>query len=176
MNDIKIRLATVEDAEDILKIYEYYVLNTAISFEYAIPTLDEFKTRIKKTLKKYPYYIALIDDKIVGYAYASTFGEREAYKYSVELSIYIDKDYKRKGIGRLLYDTLEQELKTNGITNLYALIVTQRKEDKYLNFDSENFHKSLGFKQVGKCSKCGYKFNRWYDVIYTEKIIKEHWM
>ena len=174
MKDITIRPATVDDAESILEIYAYYVLNTAISFEYTVPTLDEFKYRIRKTLEKYPYYVALIDNKIVGYAYASPFGEREAYKYSVELSIYIDKDYKRKGIGSLLYDTLEQKLKTNGITNVYALVATQEKEDKYLNIDSEKFHKSLGFKQIGKCSKCGYKFNRWYDVIYTEKVIKEH--
>ena len=174
MNNVTLRLATVDDAADILNIYKYYVLNTAISFEYTVPALEEFKNRIQKTLEKYPYYVALIENKIVGYAYAGAFNEREAYKYCVELSIYIDKDYKRRSIGRLLYDTLEQKLKTNGITNLYALIAVSEKEDKYLNSDSENFHKSLGFKQVGKCSKCGYKFDRWYDVIYAEKFIKEH--
>lgn len=172
MCEIKIRLAAPDDAEDILNIYKYYVLNTAVSFEYIVPEIEEFKNRIRNILKKYPYFVALINDKIIGYAYAHAFGEREAYKYSAELSIYIDKNYKRLGIGRLLYNALEEKLKTFGITNLYALIVSKDKEDEYLTFDSLKFHKSLGFKQVGKCSLCGYKFDRWYDVIYTEKFIR----
>ncbi len=74
----------------------YYVVNTAISFEYSLPPIDEFKNRVKRTLEKYPYYVALIDDKIAGYIYAGDLNEREAYKYCAELSIHIDKDHKKQ--------------------------------------------------------------------------------
>ncbi len=168
----QIRIATVKDAEEILNIYSYYVLNTAISFEYEVPTLNEFKTRIKNTLENYPHYVAIINDKIVGYAYAGPFVGREAYKYSTELTIYIDKDYKKMGIGKLLYQKIEKYLKQKGIRNLYACIGTPTdKADEYLDFNSLEFHKHLGFKQVGEFHKCGYKFNRWYNMVWLEKII-----
>lgn len=89
--DIEIRSAAIDDAEDILKIYRYYIINTAVSFEYNVPTLEEFKNRIKKIIEKYPYYVALIDNRIIGYAYSSCFIGRDAYRFSAELSIYIDK-------------------------------------------------------------------------------------
>lgn len=172
MNNIQIRPVTLDDAAKILKIYEYYVLNTAISFEYTVPELEEFKERIAKISAKYPYYAAVIDDKIVGYAYANAFVEREAYKFSVALTIYIDKDYKKQGIGKLLYQTLENKLKEMGITNLYASVAIPTKiEDEYLNFNSAQFHKHLGFHQVGEFNNCGYKFNRWYSIIWLEKLL-----
>ena len=173
MQGAEIRPASVDDTDAILSIYEYYVLNTAISFEYKVPDISEFKQRIETISEKYPYYIAVIDNKIVGYAYASAFGEREAYKFSVELSVYIDKDYKKQGVGKLLYSHLENELKKMGITNLYARVVVPDVEDEYISFNSLLFHKHLGFKQVGELHKCGYKFNRWYNVVYMEKFITE---
>ena len=133
MQGAEIRPASVDDTDAILSIYEYYVLNTAISFEYKVPDISEFKQRIETISEKYPYYIAVIDNKIVGYAYASAFGEREAYKFSVELSVYIDKDYKKQGIGKLLYSHLENELKKMGITNLYARVVVPDVEDEYIS-------------------------------------------
>ena len=170
---VEIRLATIKDVGNILNIYSYYVSNTAISFEYEVPTVDEFKERIIKTLENYPYYVALIDNKIVGYAYAGSFVGREAYRYSAELTVYIDKDYKRHGIGKLLYQKLEEDLKQKGIRNLYACIgVPVDKEDEYLDFNSVEFHKHLGFKQVGEFHKCGYKFARWYNMVWHEKIIE----
>ena len=171
---MEIRLANIEDAEDILNIYSYYVLNTAVSFEYDVPIVEEFKERIKKILENYPYYVALIDNKIVGYAYAGSFVGREAYKYSAELTVYIDKDFKKQGIGKLLYQKLEEDLKQKGIRNLYACIgVPVDKADEYLDFNSVEFHKHLGFKQVGEFHKCGYKFDRWYNMVWLEKIIGE---
>lgn len=170
--EIEIRSATVEDVEDILNVYSYYVLNTAISFEYNVPTVEEFKNRIRRTLEKYPYYVAILDNKIIGYAYAGSFVGREAYKYSSELTIYIHKNYKKQGIGNLLYQKLEEDLKQNGIKNLYACIGTPvNKADEYLDFNSVEFHKHLGFKQVGEFHKCGYKFDRWYNMVWLEKII-----
>lgn len=170
--NVQIRFATVEDAVDILNIYSYYVLNTAISFEYEVPTVNEFMERIRKTLEKYPYYVATINDKIVGYTYAGSFVGREAYKYSTELTVYIDKDYKKQGIGKLLYQKIEEYLKQKGIRNLYACIGTPiEKADEYIDFNSVEFHKHLNFKQVGEFHRCGYKFNRWYNMVWLEKII-----
>ena len=141
-NDIKIRTAEPDDADKILNIYSYYVLNTAISFEYEVPTVEEFRERIKKTLEKYPYFVAIFDDKIIGFAYAGAFVGREAYKYSAELTVYVDKDYKKQGIGKLLYQKLEEDLKQKNIRNLYACVGTPVKEsDEYLDFNSVEFHK-----------------------------------
>lgn len=172
MNNIEIRPTTINDTDDILKIYGYYVLNTAISFEYSVPSIDEFKERIEKTLKKYPYYVAIKNNKIVGYAYAGAFVGREAYRFSAELTIYIDRNYQKQNIGKMLYQKLENELKDNGITNLYTCIGTPIKdEDEYLTFNSLEFHKHLGFNQVGEFHKCGYKFERWYNMVWMEKLI-----
>ena len=169
---VKIRTATLLDTEGILNVYAYYVSNTAISFEYEVPTLDEFEERIRKTLKKYPYYVAIIDNKIIGYAYAGAFVGREAYKYSAELTVYIDKDYKKQGIGKLLYEKLEEDLKQQGIKNLYACVgVPVDTPDEYLDFNSADFHKHMGFQQVGEFHKCGYKFDRWYSMVWLEKFL-----
>lgn len=174
MTKFIVRNANVEDTESILKIYEYYVLNTAISFECTVPSTSEFKERVIKTLKKYPYYVALLNDEIVGYTYAAPFCEREAYRFSAALTIYIDKNYTKQGIGKLLYNTIENRLIEMGITNLYASIGIPEIEDEYLNFNSLEFHKHLGFNPVGKFQKCGKKFDRWYSIIWAEKIIAVH--
>jgi phosphinothricin acetyltransferase len=109
---------------------------------------------------------------IIGYAYAGVFHAREAYKHSVELSIYVDLERRRGGCGRALYDALEERLKAQGIRNLYACIaVPPKKEDEYLTFDSVKFHKKMGFKLAGHFHACGIKFDRWYDMVYMEKIL-----
>lgn len=173
--NIQIRPALISDTDSILDIYSYFVLNTAISFEYTVPTIDEFKERITKTLEKYPYYVAVLNNKIVGYAYAGSFVGREAYKYSVELTVYVDKNYKKQGIGKLLYKKLEEDLKQKEIRNLYACVgIPVENPDEYLDFNSVEFHKHLGFKQVGEFHKCGYKFKRWYNMVWMEKIIKNN--
>ncbi len=171
---IEIKDVTIKDAKALLKIYEYYVLNTAITFEIKVPTLNEFKKRIADIIKKYPYICILENNKIVGYAYSYEFKGREAYKYSNEVSIYLDKNYLKKGYGKLLYIELEKRLKENGIKNLYACISSPIKEDAYLNNNSEEFHQHLGYKKIGLFTKCGYKFNNWYNMIWMEKIIGNH--
>ena len=117
-----IRIATEADAAALLQIYAPYVENTAITFEYEVPTEQEFAKRIKHTLEKYPYIVALEDKKIVGYAYAGPFKERAAYDWDVETSIYVDMEYKRNGIGRLLYEKLEQLLCEQRILNVNACL------------------------------------------------------
>lgn len=174
MENIQIRAASLTDAEDILKIYEYYVKNTAVTFEYDVPALDTFRMRIANTLEKYPYLVAVSDDKISGYAYAGPFVGRAAYDWSAEMSIYISADKRNCGLGRKLYGALENALTRMGIQNLYACIGYPEPEDTYLTTDSAEFHKHMGFSTVGKFHKCGYKFGTWYHMIWMEKIIGSH--
>ena len=112
--NIELRTATVDDAEKILSIYSPYVKNTAVSFEYDPPSIDEFKERIRKTLEKFPYLVAMHDDEIVGYAYAGGFHTRAAFLHSAELSIYLKQNMRGKGIGRKLYSEIEKMLKDKG--------------------------------------------------------------
>ena len=105
VNDkLHIRTAQISDAEELLAIYKPYIENTAITFEYDVPSIEEFANRIKTTLKKYPYIVAELNGKIVGYAYAGVFKGRKAYDWSVETSIYIRLENHEKGIVRKLYD------------------------------------------------------------------------
>ena len=171
---MNIRVATPEDAPSLLRIYSYYVKNTAITFEYDVPTVDEFRKRIEQTLLKYPYIAAESDGSITGYAYAAPFKERAAYDWAVETTIYLDKNSRGKGIGKLLYQELENILKKQGILNLNACIAYADVDDCYLTNASQKFHEKLGYHTVGRFSKCGYKFGKWYDMIWMEKFIGEH--
>ena len=168
-----IRSATEKDAGRLLEIYAYYVKNTAITFEIDVPGLAEFRDRITGTLAKYPYLV-LEEGIIQGYAYAGAFGERAAYGHSCEVTIYLDRDSKGCGYGRALYEALEKALEDMGILNLYACIADPVAEDEYLTRNSEQFHQHLGFTRVGTFHKCGYKFGRWYNMIWMEKIIGDH--
>lgn len=175
--DIKIRIAKKDDAAALLEIYSYYVKNTAISFEYEVPTQQEFERRICTTLENYPYLVAEVDGKIAGYVYAGRFGVRTAYDWVAETSIYIHKDYHRLGLGKKLYEKLEEYLKAQNVVNLYAGIADLPdglEEDPYLTKNSEHFHAAVGYKKIANYTKCGYKFNRWYNLIYMEKFIGEH--
>ena len=174
MSEVIIREARPKDAERLLEIYAYYVENTAISFEYDVPALSEFQERIKNTLKHYPYLVIEREGRIQGYAYAGALGERAAYSRSCELSVYLDRSARRCGLGRQLYRALEDRLKEMGMLNMYACIAYPDKEDEYLNSNSADFHTHLGFTRVGKFHKCGFKFGRWYNIVWMEKIIGRH--
>ncbi len=174
MREAIIRSARIDDATRLTEIYKYYVDETAISFEYEAPTVEEFAGRMKNIMAKYPYLVAEYEGKIIGYSYANTFKDRTAYDRSVELTIYLDKDYKGIGAGRILYEALEAELKKRGILNLYACICDPEVEDEYVDKNSTHFHEHLGFVTCGTFHKCGYKFDRWYDMIWMEKMIGEH--
>ena len=174
MKDITIRLATIDDAESILNIYAPYVQKTAISFEYEVPTLEGFKTRIANISKNYPYLVAEENSKIIGYAYGSRFHERAAFHWCAEVSIYVDANARKCGVGRALYEALEEALKGQGILNVYASIAYTDVEDEYLNKNSAQFHAHLGYETIARFHKCGYKFHRWYDMIWMEKFIGEH--
>lgn len=174
MKNISIRTATAHDAEKILAIYAPYVQNTAISFEYDVPSLEEFRGRIQKILQEYPYIVAESEGEIVGYAYASHFSARKGYDHSAELSIYVDNRQKRSGIGHILYEEIEKRLQEMGILNLYARIAYPETEDAHLTWDSIKFHSRMGFEQVARFHRCATKFNRWYDSVIMEKILGKH--
>lgn len=171
---IIIRDVRLEDAARLIEIYKPYVEQTAITYEYEVPSVEEFRGRIKKTLEKYPYLVAEVNGEIVGYAYASSYIGRAACDWSVETSIYVDMAYKNCGVGGSLYTALEQSLKEMNILNLNAAIAYTDIEDEHLTNDSISFHEHFGYKWVGEFHNCGYKFGRWYSLVWMEKMLGEH--
>lgn len=171
---MNIRMATEADTEKILNIYAPYVKQTAITFEYEVPSTEEFAGRIRRTLEKYPYLVAEEGGEILGYAYAGRFQPRKAYDWAVETSIYVDQGRKRSGVGGSLHRALEAVLKEQGVLNMNACIAYPAAEDQYLTKNSAEFHSHLGYRWVGEFYRCGYKFGRWYNMVWMEKHIGEH--
>ena len=170
-----LRVARPEDAAALLEIYAPYVTDTAITFEYDIPSTEEFAGRIAQTLTRYPYLVAEDSQgQALGYAYAGVFHARPAYDWAVETSIYVDQNLKRCGVGGRLHQALEAVLREQGILNMNACIAYPREEDQYLTRNSVDFHAHLGYRLVGQFYQCGYKFGRWYDMVWMEKLIGEH--
>lgn len=162
-----IRLVTTEDSRSILDIYSYYVRCTPVSFETEVPELSDFTRRIEGISADYPYLVYSIDGKPAGYAYASRHAEREAYRYGVDVSIYVARPYQGGGIAYKLYNCLFDILRELGYFNAYAIITVP-------NARSENFHRNFGFSTIGICHKTGYKAGAWHDVMWMEKHLKEH--
>ncbi|MDD3243061.1 MAG: GNAT family N-acetyltransferase [Eubacteriales bacterium] len=169
-----IRTATQADAPALLAIYAPYVENTAITFEYEVPSEQEFAQRIRRVLTRYPYLVAEADGELLGYAYAGAFKERAAYQWAVETSVYVRQDQKRRGIGAALYRALEECLAAQGVLNVNACIAYPAQQDEHLTADSVRFHEALGYEMVGRFHRCGYKFGRWYDMVWMEKMIGGH--
>ena len=130
--NITVRNAKLSAAPRILDIYTYYVENTVITFEYDVPSLEEFENRMIDIMKKYPYLVIERDGRIEGYAYAHAFVGRAAYNWASELTIYLDHNAKKCGLGRKLYEALAERLKDMGVLNLYACIGYPKVEDEYL--------------------------------------------
>lgn len=163
---MNIRLAKRSDAAALLAIYAPYVENTAITFEYEVPTIEDFANRIEKTLGKHPYLVAEEDGLILGYAYASTYYARAAYDWAVELSVYVSQDARGKGVGSKLYDELEGLLDQMGYMHFLACISLP-------NEDSLAFHAKRGYQQVAHFPKIGYKFERWHDIVWLQKSLEK---
>lgn len=174
MEETIVRDVRIEDAERILDIYAYYIQNTAITFEYDVPTLAEFQSRIKNTIKKYPYLVIEKDGIVQGYAYAGLFIGRAACDWACEVTVYLEHSVRKCGYGRMIYEELERRLGEMGIVNLYASIAYPITENEYLNKNSAEFHEHLGFTRAAEFHKCGYKFGHWYNLIWVEKFIGEH--
>ncbi len=172
---IRIEKVTTNDTKELLKIYRPYVEDTAITFEYEVPSEEEFAERIRTISAKYPY-IKAVDEKgsILGYAYATSFKGRAAYDWAVETTVYLREDCRGKGVGKVIYGALEDILQKMGILNLNACIAVPKTEDPHLTDGSVHFHKKMGYKSVGIFHDCGYKFNTWYHMTWMEKMVGEH--
>ena len=156
-----IRLATSSDAAAIAEIYRPIVTSTPISFEIEPPDEQEFQRRIKKVIPGHPWLVCENQQQIAGYAYASRHHERAAYQWSVDTSVYVHSDYRRRGIGQALYTSLFRILIAQDYYNAYAGITLP-------NPGSVGLHESVGFKRLCVYHNVGYKLGSWYDVGWWE--------
>ena len=166
MEKIIIRPVTAEDAEELVSIYAPYVLETAVTYEYEVPSVEEFRGRIINTTKNYPYLAAVEDGVILGYAYASAFHPRAAFRWSAEATVYLRKEAHGRGIGRRLYEELEERLKKQNIQTVIALIADPNPE-------SVAFHEKMGYRVAGRLTDCAYKLGQWRGMFYMEKYLGE---
>lgn len=158
-NNATVRIAQISDAQAIQAIYAPMVERTAISFELEPPTVEEMAKRIVSTLPTYPYLVAERDGQVIGYAYASQHRAREAYCWSVDVTVYISPEAHRSGVGRALYDVLLPTLKRQGFHAAYAGIALP-------NDGSVGLHEALGFTHIGTYPEVGFKQGAWHDVGY----------
>jgi L-amino acid N-acyltransferase YncA len=153
----QIRVATPADAEQIQAIYAPIERDTAISFEYEPPTVDEMAQRIAGTLSTHPYLVCDEDGRILGYVYAGAHRARAAYRWSVDTTIYVDGRTHRSGVGQALYEALLAILRRQGFHGVFAGITLP-------NAGSVGLHETLGFKSLGVYQDVGFKLGRWHDV------------
>ena len=157
-----IRLATEKDLPEILEIYGPYVLNTTASFEYTVPTMEEFIARFRGITQQFPWIVWEEAGKILGYAYASAPFHRAAYRWCAESSIYVHPEAHGKGIGKRLQLTLEEILRQQGYAVVYAVVTSE-------NEGSLAFHKALGYTFTAEMPGCGYKFGKNLGITWLEK-------
>ena len=162
----KIRTVQLSDAEAILKVYAPFITDTCISFEYVVPSVEEFAQRIASISAEYPYIVLEEDGEIVGYAYSHRYLERVAYSWDVEVTIYLAPKVQGKGLGVILYDALEKLMALQNIKNLYSCITGD-------NVHSIEMHRSMGYELIGTFPKAGFKHDRWLDVVWMAKAIGE---
>ncbi|HWP21522.1 MAG TPA: GNAT family N-acetyltransferase [Candidatus Cryosericum sp.] len=164
MTNCSIRRAREADAQALLDIYAPYVTDTPVTFEYEVPSLVEFASRIRNVSAEYPYLVCEIGGTIVGYAYAHRYKERAAYQWDAELSVYLDGANRGRGLGKVFYTALIEILALQNGKNVYGCVLCP-------NEGSERLHESLGFSRVGVFRSTGYKCGAWRDVVWFEKQI-----
>ena len=169
MQNIHIRPAEERDIPAMLAVYAPYVKETAVSFEYAVPSPEEFRARLARVQGFYPWLVAEQEGRVLGYAYASRFHPRAAYDWSVEVSIYLGRQERGRGLGRQLYEALEDMLRAQNVLSAYACIALAETPDEYLDHASIRFHERMGYRLTGTFPNCGYKFGRWYGMVWMEK-------
>ncbi|MBQ2879076.1 MAG: N-acetyltransferase [Anaerotignum sp.] len=167
MGGIIIRPVTEADAAELVAIYAPYVLETAVTYEYEVPSAEEFRGRIENTTKNYPYLAAEEEGIILGYAYASAFHPRAAFRWSAEATVYLKKEAHGRGIGRMLYKKLEDELRKQNVQTVIALIADPNPE-------SVAFHEKMGYRIAGRLTNCAYKLGEWRGMYYMEKFLGDH--
>ena len=162
----EIRLATPGDAEAVAAIYAPYVEETPISFEYEPPGEDEMTQRIESTTETHPWLVCVESGEVVGYAYASEFATRTAYRWTVEVSGYVATDERGRGVGRALYGSLLAVLPRQGFLEAYAGVALPNEE-------SVGFHESMGFAHHATYPSVGYKFGSWHDVGWWRRPLRD---
>jgi phosphinothricin acetyltransferase len=154
-----IRAIEPKDLQKVCDIYNHYILTTNASFEVDPVAMEEMQRRVNEVTSTHPWLVCEEDDDVVGFAYASKWKPRPAYRFTSEVTIYLDKDHLGKGIGKMLYQELFARLKVMGIHSMIATIAIP-------NENSIQLHESFGFKQVGQFKEMGNKFGEWIDVGY----------
>ncbi len=157
-----IRIATVGDVPAMLEIYGPYILNTAYSFEYTVPTEAQFTERFLTYTAQMPWLVWEENGAVLGYAYGSLPFERAAYQWCGEVSVYLAPEAQGRGIGRRLYAVLEEIMWAQGYRVIYSLITTE-------NTGSLAFHEKQGYQKFAEFSNCGFKFGRWLGIVWMEK-------
>ncbi|MEF9925135.1 MAG: N-acetyltransferase family protein [Raoultibacter sp.] len=160
---LRLRLATPADAQALQAIYAPYIAQ-AVTFEYDVPSVEEFRTRIAQRYLRYPYLILEEEGQPLAYAYASLYKQRAAYQWDVELSVYVTQGCAKKGCGRILYTALLAILEAQGVRNAFGIVGMP-------NENSKRLHAALGFAQVGVQLRAGYKCGAWHDVLIYQKSI-----
>ena len=159
---MSIREVREADIPAMLEIYAPFVKNTAVSFEYSIPSQEEFARRLHEHIAGYPWLVWEERGKVLGYAYAGRAFERAAYAWNAEISCYLAERVRGKGIGRRLYAEIESILKKQGCRKVFAVVTSA-------NEASVKFHEAIGYRPVAIYQNVGYKLGGWYDVIWLEK-------
>ena len=159
----EIRFAAAADAAALLGIYGQYI-DTPITFECALPSEEAFRRRVAEYGAACPYLVWEEDGRILGYAYAHRLGERAAYQWSAELSIYLGRDSTGRGLGRRLYGALMALLRLQGVRTVYGCVTLP-------NAGSEGLHAAMGFRLTGTWHRAGFKCGAWRDVGWFEKTI-----
>ncbi|MBI5060334.1 N-acetyltransferase [candidate division KSB1 bacterium] len=161
-----LRLATPADAQQMLGIYAPIVHETAATFEYVVPTLDEFRDRIIKGLTVAPWLVDDRDGELISYAYGGLFRSRAAYQWTIETTVEVKDGYRRGGHGKAIYRTLINLLRAQGYCTAVAVIEIR-------NLPSIEFHKRLGFTHVGTFRRSGYKLAEWQDSSWWQLLLRE---
>jgi phosphinothricin acetyltransferase len=161
-----VRDATPEDGAACAAVYAPYVTDTAITFEYEPPTPAEMTDRIAQAQENHAWVVAEDDGRVVGYAYGGRYKERAAYRWSCEVSVYLEVGRRRGGTGRALYEALLDRLAARGFRTVVAGMTLP-------NPASEGLHRALGFEPIGVYRGIGWKHHRWHDVAWTQKALIE---
>lgn len=161
---VRIRLATAGDADAIRSIYAPYVTSTPVSFEAEPPTAAEVAERIDETMETHPWLVCERDGEILGYAKAGPLRSYAAYRWTAELTVYVDEEARRRGVATALYGSLLACLALQGFKGAYAAVTVPNPE-------SLAFHERLGFEEVGRFPRAGYVQGDWYDVRWLYRSI-----
>ena len=162
-----IRIATKDDAAGMLDLYIPFILNSGVTQETEVPSVEEFQKRINSNLAERPWLVCEIDNEIAGYAYAGKHRDRKGYQWCTEPSVYISEKYYGFGIANALYSALFDILRIQGYVNAYAVITLPNER-------SIAFHKRFGFDHLTVYKKIGYKLGQWHDVGWMQYQIEPH--